>query len=571
MQEPWSSRARRTVSLEVLEERVVPSADTVLEWNAIALQVQVLDNALGGPAQQAGPTRASRALAIVQAAVFDAVNSIDGSYTPYLVAVNAPAGASIDAAAAQAAHDTLSALYPAFKAGLDAALAADLAKNPGPAEQGGVFVGHTAAATILAARAHDNSDVNVPYMPGTAPGDWQPDPLHPTQQALTPGWGNVTPFVIPSAEQFQAPPPPALDSLAYTAAFLEVKYFGGDGVHTPTLRTPEQTQIGIFWAYDGQPGMGTPVRLYNQIAEVIATQEHNSEVQNARFFALINLAMGDAGIAAWDTKYDDNFWRPITAIRAANTDGNPFTVADPNWTPLGAQADNGNGTNFTPPFPAYTSGHATFGAALFRIMADFYGRDDIHFTIGSDEFNGVTKDQNGHVRPVVTRSFDSFSDAAEENAQSRIYLGIHWQFDKVQGVREGDAIADYVFGHALLPVQRHHHGADAHGDTVIVAEGITATAPGQLLASGGGATTSPLTPELGFLIPSTASTSSVTEGGIFTDHPVGPASALSDAVRPLVLEASGGNASPFRRLVPLASNADQGNTSKITTAWSESD
>jgi hypothetical protein len=238
-------------------------------------------------------------------------------------------------------------------------------------------------------------------------------------------------------------------------------------VTTLTLRTAEQTQISLFWGYDGSPGLATPPRLYNQIAEVPALQQNNSEVQNARFFALVNIAMADAGIACWDGKYDYNFWRPITAIRENDPgtgptglgSGNLFLVGqgDPGWTPLGAPADNGHGTNFTPPFPAYASGHATFGAALFRTMADFFGRDYIQFTIGSDEFNGVTQDQNGEVRPVVYRTFTSFSQAAEENGQSRIYLGIHWSFDKEQGIICGDRVADYVFAHLLKP--RHNRSS----------------------------------------------------------------------------------------------------------------
>jgi hypothetical protein len=464
--------ARRTASrwsssfvprLEQLEERCLLSADVILEWNAVALQAGVLDNALNFTAQQGGPTRASRALAIVHAAMFDAVNSIDGSYDPYMVAIDAPRTASIEAAAAQAGHDTLSALYPAFHSIFDAVLAADLAAIPNPvAREQGLEVGQMAAAVILAARSNDGSNVVVTYTPGTAPGQWRPDPLHPTQVALTPNWGNVTPFTLLSGDQFQVPPPPALTSQEYTDAFNEVKAIGGDGVTTPTTRTAEQTQIGIFWAYDGQPGIGTPPRFFNQIARTIANQEGNTEIQNARFFALINLAMADAGIACWDVKYDDNFWRPVAAIREAGTDGNPNTVADPNWTPLGAQADNGNGTNFTPPFPAYTSGHATFGASLFRVMADFYGTDNITFTIGSDEFNGITRDANGNVRPVLTRTFHSFSEAAEENGQSRIYLGIHWKFDKVQGILEGREIGDWVVGHFLRA--HHGHGHD-HGDS----------------------------------------------------------------------------------------------------------
>src|SRR5262249_30175314 len=255
-------------------------------------------------------------------------------------------------------------------------------------------------------------------------------------------------------------PPPALTSQDYAEAYNEVKNLGGDGITTPTLRTKQQTQIGIFWGYDGSPGLGTPPRLYNQIAETLAVQMHNTVVENARYFALINLAMADTGIEAWDAKYQYDFWRPVTAIRAGDTDGNPLTIADPTWIPLGAPADNGapitdlhHPANFTPPFPAYVSGHASFGGALFRMMADFFGIGRVHFTIGSDEFNGVTTDQFGHVRPVLTRSFDSFSQAAEENGQSRIYLGIHWSFDKIQGIQLGTRVADYIFTHFLRPTR----------------------------------------------------------------------------------------------------------------------
>jgi hypothetical protein len=442
--------ADSALSVDALEDRCLLSADPVLEWNAIALDALKNDSLLANPHQN-NPGNASRALAIVQAAVFDAVNSIDRSYDPYLIQVNAPRDASITAATAQAAHDTLVVLFPEYKATLDARLASDLTQGSLQSRMEGVMVGHIVATTILAVRSHDGSDVNMTFMPGTQPGQWQPDPLHSNQSAWGPEWGGVTPFALTSSTQFQVPPPPALTIQDYAIAYNEVKTLGGDGITTPTTRTPEQTQIGIFWGYDGSPGVGTPPRMYNQVAETIAVQMDNTVIQNARFFALINLAMADAGIAGWQSKYDYDFWRPVTAIRAGDTDGNPLTVADPTWTPLGAPKDNGSGTNFTPPFPSYVSGHATFGGALFRMMADFYGTDNIHFTIGSDEFNGVTTDQNGNVRPVVTRSFDSFSQAAEENGQSRIYLGIHWSFDKVQGIKLGTSIADYVFANFLRP------------------------------------------------------------------------------------------------------------------------
>jgi hypothetical protein len=457
---PAARSARRQLAVETLEDRCLLSADVVLEWNAIALDAMVNDSYLGAAAKQAGPTRASRALAIAQAAVFDAVNSIDRSYDPYMIEVNAPGDASITAAAAQAAHDALVALYPDFQPTLDARLAADLAGVPSAlARNEGVMVGHIVAEGILAVRSHDGSEVAMPYTPGNQPGQWQPDPLHPTQTPLGSLWGNVTPFALTSAEQFHVPPPPALTSPAYSDAFNEVMSVGSAN---STTRTAEQTEIAFFWGYDGSPGLSTPPRLYNQIAETLAVQEHNSVIQNARFFALINLAMADAGIACWDAKYDYNFWRPVTAIRAANTDGNPDTIADPNWTPLGAPADNGSGTNFTPPFPSYASGHATFGGALFRMMADFFGTDNIHFSFMSDEFNGITRDQNGVVRPVVTRSWDSFSQAAEENGQSRIYLGIHWSFDKVEGIEQGTDIADYIFRHFLRG--RYDGGSSQHHD-----------------------------------------------------------------------------------------------------------
>jgi hypothetical protein len=261
----------------------------------------------------------------------------------------------------------------------------------------------------------------------------------------------VTPFVLHSMTQFKVPPPPPMNSPAYTRAFDAVTALGGDGVHTPTRRTTRETMIALFWGYDGTIGLGTPPVLYNEITRTIARQEHNTEEENARLFALVNTAMADTAIEVWHTKYADDFWRPVTAIRAANADSNPLTAADPTWTPLGAPATNGSGTNFTPAFPAYPSGHAGFGGALFRILADFYGTNTISFTIGSDEFNGHTVDQFGNVRPVVHQHFTSFSQAAGQNGQSRIYLGIHWQFDKVQGIRLGTQIADFVFHHFLLP------------------------------------------------------------------------------------------------------------------------
>ncbi|HYV35341.1 MAG TPA: phosphatase PAP2 family protein [Gemmataceae bacterium] len=454
--------------VEPLEERCLLSADVILQWNGIALDALKGDYALGHTPDQGGPTRDSRALAIVHAAMFDAVNSIDGRFTPYLVVAPNSKGASLEAAVAQAAHDTLVQLYPSQTATFDIALTNALAGIPnGQAQAKGIAVGQYVAAAILAARANDGSTATSDYHTIGKPGHHQPDPLHPDQGFLTPEWGQVTHFAVDNIAAYLSPPPPPLGSAAYAAAFNEVKVLGAadaatsdrDGNGLPD-RSPEQTQIGIFWGYDGSPELGTPPREYNQIVRIIAQQQHNSVDDNARLFALVNLAMADGAIQCWDTKYVYDFWRPIIGIRGANTDGNNLTVREADWTPLGAPRSNAPGeTNFTPSFPSYTSGHATFGGATFRTLADFYGRDNITFSFNSDEFNGKTKDQDGSVRPVVTRTFHSFSAAAEENGQSRIYLGIHWSFDKVQGIKAGNAIADFAFAHLLRPTHSNDHSA----------------------------------------------------------------------------------------------------------------
>jgi hypothetical protein len=226
------------------------------------------------------------------------------------------------------------------------------------------------------------------------------------------------------------------------------------------VRSEEQTFTGLFWAYDGTPSLCAPTRLYNQITVHIAEQQGSDIVQLARLLALANVAMADAGIAIWESKYFYEYWRPVTGIREADAgtgptgagDGNSATVSDPTFTPLGAPASNLSGPNFTPPFPAYPSGHAGFGGALFQILRTFYGTDKIAFTFISDELNGVTHDNQGRVRPLRPRSFASLSEAEEENGQSRIYLGIHWAFDKSQGIAQGRRVADHVFRNAFVPL-----------------------------------------------------------------------------------------------------------------------
>jgi hypothetical protein len=453
------------------------SMDPVLLWNKVALTAHVIDHTPGnlpgsGRFAQAGPTGASRALAMVQGAVFDAVNSIDRSFEPYLLSRTFGTFASKHAAVAVAAHDTLVSLFPRQRVTLDIALGLYLsAIKDGSAETEGIRAGRAAAAAMIAARANDGAGDMMTYTPGTLPGQHRPDPLNPNQGFLSPMWNEVTPFTLNEGgglDAFQAPPPPALTSAEYTEAFNEVKILGAEDAETADRdgnglpdRTPEETVIGIFWGYDGSRGLGTPPRLYNQIAQTLAVQEDNTLVENARLFALVNLAMADAAIQCWDAKYDYDVWRPIIGIREADPgtgpsglgDGNPDTIGEEDWEPLGAPNTNAppGSINFTPPFPAYGSGHATFGAALFKTLERFYGRDDITFTVVSDEFNGRNRDVNGEVRPFIPRTFDSFSEAAEENGQSRIYLGIHWSFDKTSGIAGGNEIADFVFDNFLRP------------------------------------------------------------------------------------------------------------------------
>jgi len=245
-----------------------------------------------------------------------------------------------------------------------------------------------------------------------------------------------------------------MTSPAYTAAYDEVKRVGGDGVTTPTQRTPDQTIAGIYWAYDGTPSLCAPPRLFNQIAVHIADQMGSDAIETARLLTLVNIAMSDATLTCWESKYYYDVWRPVTGIREASTDGNGATAGDPGFKPLGAPASNLNGPNFTPPFPAYPSGHASMGGAMFQTLRRFYGTDDISFTFVSDEFNGVTKDNTGNPRPVISRTFSTLSEAEEENGQSRIYLGIHWSFDKTEGIAMGRRVGDYVYDNVLRPVSR---------------------------------------------------------------------------------------------------------------------
>ena len=456
--------------------------DSVRRWNQIAIDASGLDHTPVAPGEarrfgeQMGPGRASRAMAIVHIAMFDTINSVVRRYESY-TDLRAPWGLiSMTAAISQAAHDSLVALFPSQAATFDTALAEDLADlTHRTAKANGIRLGKAAAELILARMSADGSQhaeplVDTEHVTSNLPGHWRRDPLSAIPLALGAYWGACTPFVLESGSQFRVPPPPAMNTPEYAAAYNEVKRLGGDGITTPTERTADQTHIGIYWGYDGTPSLCAPPRLYNQIALQIADEMGSSELEIARVLTLVNVAMADAGIAIWESKYFYDFWRPVTGIRESDLgtgptgagDGNPDTVGDPTFSPLGAPASNLVGPNFTPPFPAYPSGHAGFGGALFQILRRFYGTDNIPFTFVSDEFNGSTRDNAGNVRPLLPRSFTTLSQAEEENGQSRIYLGIHWSFDKTEGIAQGRRVANYVFDNAFRPRHggNHHHDDD---------------------------------------------------------------------------------------------------------------
>jgi len=394
--------------------RTVESGQPVIDWNEIQLSI------VNTPGAQPANIQPTRNFAIVDAAIYDAVNAIDRTHEPYLISVRAPRDASETAAANAAARTALDELYPAEQSTIDAQYVAELAKvADGPAKDQGIGIGEQVAADLLAIRANDGSSITpAPFVPGTAPGDFRPTPPNFPIPVFT-TWGQVTPFVLDSGSQFRPVPPPALTSDAYADAINEVQSLGSA---TSTTRTPEQTEIGKFW--------NPPIQnFWNQIADEVATAHHTDLPTTARLFAALNLSFADSAIAFYDAKYTYQLWRPVTAIRLADSDGNPNTVADPNWLPLA-----GN----TPADPSYPGAHSTISAAGADVLASFFG-DNQSFAVTSPAI------------PGVTRSFDSFSAAATEAGLSRIYAGVHTRLDHVAGLTLGDDVANFVLDNALLP------------------------------------------------------------------------------------------------------------------------
>jgi membrane-associated phospholipid phosphatase len=391
-----------------------PPGQPVIDWNQALLSI------VNTPGAQPANIQPTRNFAILHAAIYDAVNSIDRTHEPYLISVRAPRVASEVAAADAAAHTALIGLYPAQQSSLDATYAAELAKVPaGPAKDHGVLLGTQVAADLLAIRAGDGSNIVAPpFTAGTDPGAYRPTPPNLPAPAFT-TWGTVTPFVLDSGDQFRPTAPPALTSDAYTAAFNEVKSLGSVA---STTRTADQTQIGQFWA--------PPIQnFWNQIAQTEALAHHSDLPTTARLFAALNLSFADSAIAFYEAKYTFRLWRPVTAIRLADTDGNPDTAADPNWVPLA-----GN----TAADPSYPGAHSTISTAGAEVLGSFYG-DGQHFSVTSPAL------------PGVRRTFTSFSAAAQEAGLSRIYAGQHTRIDHVAGLALGHEVAGFVLHNGLLP------------------------------------------------------------------------------------------------------------------------
>jgi Vanadium chloroperoxidase N-terminal domain len=447
--------------------------NSILYWNAVSLDANKVSHS-NGKGEQTGPTLSSRAFAIVHLAMYDAyagVVNTPASFPLYLSGLTLPpAGSSVSAAVAAAAHATLSALFPSQKSFFDRKhLEAPIA---GPKIQEGHLFGLQVACKLLDERKDDPGAGDNGYASSMKKGAHRPDPDNPSQGYHAPFYGKKCKCF--SSARFALDVPPQPGSSAYKKALKEVREKGivpelAGTIPNARQRTAEETLIGLYWGYDGAIDLGTPPRLYNQIVlEVAKEQGTTADAQQGeliRLLTFVNVAMGDAGILAWEQKYKHDLWRPVVGVREADNSMGPLGQADnnfdadcdPNWLPLGAPSSNSNTAanqtsdtypcqhkrtavvkNFTPPFPAYPSGHATFGAAALHIARLFYGvavgnrkKDTLLTgTFVSEEYNGITQDNRGVVRPKHARKFkDGLWQMIEENGRSRIYLGVHWLFD----------------------------------------------------------------------------------------------------------------------------------------------
>ncbi len=397
-------------------------ADEVTDWNENMLTAAFT--------AKLGPLATSRVAAMVQSAVFDAVNGVHPRYAPVHVRPAAPPGASARAAAAQAAHDILANLFPAQQEILDAQLAASISQLvdadvwPGRTVVRGLDWGRYVAGETLAWRSTDGfTTVLAPFLGGTDPGDWRPTP-----PAFAPGSApqvaTMTTWAVESHSQFLPGGPPSLESAPYAADFNEIKLMGSAD---STARTADQTQFSIFWN-------GNTIGFWNRAAIQVATALDFPLLENARLLALLNLALADAYICCWDAKYTYVFWRPITAIALADIDGNPNTEADPAWTPL----------LVTPPFPEYPSGHASVSGAAATVLAAFFG-DQTSFSVTSETL------------PGAVRYFTSFSQAADEVDDARVFGGIHFRNSCDVGHAQGRQVGQYILTHSLRRLHGNGH------------------------------------------------------------------------------------------------------------------
>lgn len=395
-----------------------PGQDPIAEWNQEAARLTLL------PASNLPPVAQTRPMTIVHVSVHDAVNSITGEYKTYLPKRTAPAGASPEAAAIAAAHHALWNLFPTSAASLDALFLTSLAANGLSPADPGVAHGQSAAAAILALRADDGfalAQYNYTAPRAGQPGVWVPLTSAP---ALLPGWGDVRPWVLASNSQFLPPSPPKLSSEQYARDYNEIKEIGE--LNSPT-RTSEQTQIATFW-------LASPTDIWNQPMRQLVANGNLSLSARARVFALVYLAVADAGIVCWEAKYRYNFWRPQPAIQRGEEDRNPLTTQQAGWTPLFP----------TPRHPEYPSGHTMNSSAMATILELIFGdRPSIPIvsTIGS-----------------IERRWNTFDEGLNEVIDARVYSGIHFRTADEVGAAQGREIADFVGANALQPCLRRGRG-----------------------------------------------------------------------------------------------------------------